>query len=57
MSYNDISDMFSEYSKGNSKNCKHLKELFEQAIIQMVEEEAIEVAPITIKKSKKKTLK
>jgi hypothetical protein len=49
MSYNDISDMFSEYSKGNSKNCKHLKELFEQAIIQMMEEEMIEVAPITVK--------
>ena len=57
MSYNDISDMFSEYSKGNSKNCKHLKELFEQAIIQMVEEELIEVSPPTIKKSKKKTVK
>ncbi|MEK9681623.1 MAG: hypothetical protein VW081_01940 [Nitrosopumilus sp.] len=57
MSYNDISDMFSEYSKGNSKNCKHLKELFEQAIIQMMEEEMIEVAPITVKKPRKKTLK
>jgi hypothetical protein len=57
MSYNDISDMFAEYSKGNSKNCKHLKELFEQAVIQMVEEEAMEIAPMTIKKSKKKIQK
>jgi len=49
MSYNDISDMFGEYTKSNSKNCQHLKELFEQAIVQMIDEGEIEVQEIIIK--------
>ena len=39
MSYNEIAETFSEYSKVKSKNCQHLIELFEQAMIQMQEEE------------------
>ena len=35
MSYNEIAETFSEYSKVKSKNCQHLIELFEQAMIQM----------------------
>tara|TARA_B100000029_G_scaffold264514_1_gene260688 strand:+ start:134 stop:307 length:174 start_codon:yes stop_codon:yes gene_type:complete len=41
MSYNEIANTFSEYSKGKSSNCQHLIELFEQAMIQMQEEEKI----------------
>ena len=41
MSYNEIAETFSEYSKGKSKNCQHLIELFQQAMIQMEEEEQI----------------
>lgn len=41
MSYNEIAETFSEYSKVKSKNCQHLIELFEQAMIQMQEEEII----------------
>ena len=41
MSYNEIADTFSEYSKGKSSNCQHLIELFEQAMIQMQEEELL----------------
>ena len=41
MSYNEIAETFSEYSKVKSKNCQHLIELFEQAMIQMQEEEEI----------------
>jgi|TARA_B110000438_G_scaffold50906_1_gene51357 glutamate racemase len=43
MSYNEIAETFSEYSKVKSKNCQHLIELFEQAMIQMQEEEIIMV--------------
>ena len=39
MSYNEIAEPFSEYSKGKSSICKHLIELFQQAMIQMEEEE------------------
>ena len=39
MSYNEIAETFSEYSKGKSSNCQHLIELFQQAMIQMEEEE------------------
>jgi len=35
MSYNEIAETFSEYSKGKSSNCQHLIELFQQAMIQM----------------------
>ena len=49
MSYNDIGDMFSQYSKGDPKNCQHLKELFEQAVTQMIEEGEI-VNPISASK-------
>ena len=41
MSYNEIAETFSEYSKVKSKNCQHLIELFEQAMIQIQEEEII----------------
>ena len=50
MSLNDITDSFSQYAKGNTKQCQHLKELLEQAIIQLEEEQEI---PIVIKKVKK----
>ena len=43
MSYNEIPETFSEYSKVKSKNCQHLIELFEQAMIQMQKEEIIMV--------------
>ena len=39
MSYNEIAETFSEFSKGKSSNCQHLIELFQQAMIQMEEEE------------------
>ena len=39
MSYNEIAETFAEYSKGKSSNCQHLIELFQQAMIQMEEEE------------------
>jgi hypothetical protein len=39
VSYNDIADFFSQYSSGKSKNCKHLKELFAQAVLQLEEEQ------------------
>tara|TARA_Y100000817_G_scaffold248385_1_gene200581 strand:+ start:330 stop:503 length:174 start_codon:yes stop_codon:yes gene_type:complete len=41
MSYNEIAETFSEYSKGKSSNCQHLIELFQQAMIQIEEEEKI----------------
>jgi len=41
MSYNEIAETFSEYSKGKSSNCQHLIELFQQAMIQMEEEEEL----------------
>jgi len=56
MSYNEIAETFSEYSKGKSPNCQHLIELFEQAMIQMQEEEElllVEHPRSTIKKSKR----
>lgn len=43
MSYNEIAETFSEYSKGKSSNCQHLIELFQQAMIQMEEEELLVV--------------
>ena len=52
MSYNDIRDMFAKYSKGETKNCKHLKELFEQAMAQMIEEDEIIILQISSKKSR-----
>ena len=55
MSYNEIAETFSEYSKVKSKNCQHLIELFEQAMIQMEDEEIILVQhqnkPVKKKKS------
>ena len=53
MSYNDIGDMFSQYSKGDPKNCQHLKELFEQAVTQMIEEGEIVMLEIPQKNIKK----
>ena len=41
MSYNEIAETFSEYSKGKSSNCQLLIELFQQAMIQIEEEEKI----------------
>ena len=41
MSYNEIAETFSEYSKEKSSNCQHLIELFEQAMIQIQEEEQL----------------
>ena len=49
MSFNDIADSFSQYPN-TSKECKHLKELFNQAIQQLQEENEIE---LVISKSKK----
>ena len=57
MSYNEIAETFSEYSKGKSSNCQHLIELFQQAMIQMEEEEEqlliVEHPRTPIKKPKK----
>ena len=57
MSYNEIAETFSEYSKGKSSNCQHLIELFQQAMIQMEEEEEelliVEHPRTTIKKPKR----
>ena len=52
MSLNDISDSFSQYAKGNNKQCEHLKELFSQAIIQLEEEQLEEIKIEIIKKKK-----
>ena len=54
MSYNEIAETFSEYSKVKSKNCQHLIELFEQAMIQMQEEEIILVEHPKIHLKKKR---
>ena len=43
MSYNEIAETFSEYSKVKSKNCQHLIELFEQAMNKMQKVEIIMV--------------
>ena len=56
MSYNEIAETFSEYSKVKSKNCQHLIELFEQAMIQMQEEEIILVQHQNKPLKKKKTI-
>ena len=56
MSYNEIAETFSEYSKVKSKNCQHLIELFEQAMIQMEEEEIILVQHQNKPLKKKKTI-
>ena len=56
MSYNEIAETFSEYSKVKSKNCQHLIELFEQAMIQMQEEEEIILVQHQNKPLKKKKL-
>ena len=53
MSFNDITDSFSQYPKTN-KECKHLKELFNQAIQQLQEENEIEVVISKPKKLRKK---
>ena len=57
MSYNEIAETFSEYSKGKSSNCQHLIELFQQAMIQIEEEEeellVVEHPRTTIKKPKR----
>ena len=57
MSYNEIAETFGEYSKGKSSNCQHLIELFQQAMIQMEEEEEqlllVEHPRTPIKKPKK----
>ena len=50
MSYNDIAYSFSLYPKEASKNCKHLKELFIQAALQLQEEQEI---AIIVKENKK----
>ena len=52
MSFNDIADSFSQYPKSNGKQCKHLKELLAQAIMQL-EEEQLEEIKIEVKKKKK----
>ena len=56
MSYNEIAETFSEYSKGKSSNCQHLIELFQQAMIQMEEEEIILVQHQNKPLKKKKTI-
>ena len=56
MSYNEIAETFSEYSKVKSKNCQHLIELFEQAMIQMQEEEIMVVQHQNKPVKKKKTI-
>ena len=56
MSYNEIAETFSEYSKVKSKNCQHLIELFEQAMIQMEEEEIILVQHQNKPLKRKKTI-
>ena len=43
MSYNEIAETFSKYSKVKSKNCQHLIELLDQAMIQMQKVEIIMV--------------
>jgi hypothetical protein len=54
MSYNDIGDMFSQYSEEkNAKNCEHLKELFLQAAL-MLDEEAPLVQEVPFRKKAKK---
>ena len=54
MSYNEIAETFAEYSKGKSSNCQHLIELFQQAMIQMEEEEQLVEHPRTpIKRPKR----
>ena len=56
MSYHEIAEPFSEYSKGKSSNCQHLIEFFQQAMIQMEEEEElliVEHPRTTIKKPKR----
>ena len=50
MSFNDLAYSMSKYPKGKGKNCEHLKELFNQAIAQLEEEQEI---PIVVKKRKK----
>ena len=57
MSYNEIAETFSEYSKVKSKNCQHLIELFEQAMFQMEEEEIILVQHQNKPVKKKKLVK
>ena len=57
MSYNEIAETFSEYSKVKSKNCQHLIELFEQAMIQMQEEEIILIQHQNKPVKKKKLVK
>lgn len=53
MSYNDIADMFSEYTKSGTKNCEHLKELFLQAALQINEEEGLVIENIPRKQKRK----
>ena len=56
MSYNEIAETFGEYSKGKSSICQHLIELFQQAMIQMEEEEKlllVEHPRTSIKKPKR----
>ena len=56
MIYNEIAETFGEYSKGKSSNCQHLIELFQQAMIQMEEEEKlllVEHPRTSIKKPKR----
>ncbi len=49
MSLNDITDSFGQYAKVNPKQCKHIKEMLNQAIMQLEEEEEIH---IIVKKKK-----
>ena len=53
MSFNDITDAFSQYPK-TSKQCEHLKELFSQAIEQLQDENEIELVISKSKKLRKK---
>lgn len=54
MSYNDIADIFSQYSnEKNAKNCEHLKELFAQAM-SMIDEESQIPQEILVKSRKKR---
>ena len=38
MSLNDITNSFGQYVKDNPKQCKHFKEMLNQAIMQLEEE-------------------
>ena len=55
MSFNDLADSFSKFPENKNKNCKHLRELFNQAAIMIEEEEKDLEIQIPIKKPKLKS--